>query len=489
MRVLSWLSCRVLVTLAAVGCVLPLSVLVFYSHPALDDFAIGNHLRGRSMGDYVMGVYRYTSGRYSASLFSGVIKFFGTHPQAYQALIFGGLGSFVLSLYAVTAGVAGRAKAGRGLAVALGSLLTIIALINFPWPAEGIFWLTGSVAYLYPATLTSVLAALLCRLYGRPPGAHRLQWVAAMLLGFLIPGFSEVTALLLPLVYLGAAGALRVPAWRGPWGRLGAATLLGSLLTLASPAHFAEWRTLGAGHGAGALVKAVVLATGGTAYCVVNWLGDGVLLLLLLLGLPLATALAQADTQSSLLHRLTRQPWLWPLLTLVGVWVAFLFCHVAAGLAPALRVKNLLYLYFVAGLLFSAYSWASRFEARHVALLVARPVQLGLAGWLLVACLSDHNVHLTHDRIGAGSNTVVQAYRDWLGGSAARYDQQQRARVAFVRAAPLSAAPLRLDPLREQPQTIFYYDISANENLWGNVAYARFYGCPAVYVLAKGAPR
>ncbi|MFD1870906.1 DUF6056 family protein [Hymenobacter bucti] len=441
------------------------------------------------MADYVAGVYRHTSGRYSASLFSVVIKFFGTHPQAYQALIFGGLSSFVLSLYAVTAGVTGRAKAGSELAVALGSLLTIIALIKFPWPAEGIFWLTGSVAYLYPATLTGVLVALLCWLYGRPSSAHWLQWATAMLLCFLIPGFSEVTALLLPLVYIGAAGALRVPAWRGPWGGLGAAMLLGSLLTLASPAHFAEWHTLGAGHGASALVKAMVLATGGMVYCVVNWLGDGILLLVLLLGLPLAAALAQADTHSSLLHRLTRQPLLWPLLTLAGVWVAFLFCHVASGLAPALRVKNLLYLYFVAGLLLSAYSWASRFEARYVALLVARPVQMGLTGWLLVACLSDHNVHLTHDSIGAGSNTVVQAYRDWLGGSAARYDQQQRARVAFVHTAPSSAAPLRLDPLRERPQTIFYYDISANENLWGNVAYAQFYGCPAVYVSEKDEPR
>jgi hypothetical protein len=38
------------------------------------------------------------------------------------------------------------------------------------------------------------------------------------------------------------------------------------------------------------------------------------------------------------------------------------------------------------------------------------------------------------------------------------------------------------------PRTIFYYDISANENLWGNVAYSQFYGGPAVYVLKAGAP-
>lgn len=308
------------------------------------------------------------------------------------------------------------------------------------------------------------------------------------MLAFLIPGFSEITALLLPLVYLGAAAALRAPVWRWPWAGVGLAILLGSLLTLASPAHFAQWQALGPGPGMASLVKAVVLATGGTAYCLINWLGNGLLVLLVLIGLPLATALARATTRPSLLHRLTRQLWLWPLLTLAGLWVSFLFCHVASGMAPALRVKNLLYLYFVAGGLLSAYSWASRLEVRYLALLLARPVQALLTSWLVVAFLSDHNVHLVHDEIGRESNTVVQAYRDWLDGSAARYDQQQRARVALVRAAPRSV-PFRLDPLREIPRTIFYYDISANETLWGNVAYSQFYGGPAVYVLPARAPR
>ncbi|TVT41258.1 hypothetical protein FNT36_07305 [Hymenobacter setariae] len=337
--------------------------------------------------------------------------------------------------------------------------------------------------------LTALLAALLSWLYAHPQRPHRVLWVIALLLGFIIPGFSEITALLLPLVYLGVAVALRISVRRWSWGGVGAAILLGSLLTLGSPAHFARWQALGPGHGVAGLVKGLLLATGGATYCVVNWLGNGMLLILVLLGLPLTSKLAPGPTQPSLLHRLTRQPWLWPLLTLVGVWLAFLFCHVASGIAPALRVKNLLYLYFVAGGLLSAYSWASRLNARYMALLVARPVQALLVGWFAVAFLSDHNVHLTHDDIGRESNTVVQAYRDWLSGSAARYDQQQRTRVALLRTASPGSAPLRLDPLLEQPRTIFYYDISADERLWGNVAYSQFYGGPAVYVLKAGEPR
>lgn len=483
------LSRQVVVTLVAGCCVLPLVVLAFYSHPALDDFAIGHYLRSRTMEHYVLDVYIHYSGRYSASLFSAVLKFFGTHPHAYQGLILGGLLGFVLSLYAVGISIAGCRPQAKGLAITLGSLLTITMLIGLPCPAEGIFWLTGSIAYLYPATLTSLLAALLFWLYKRPVRTYWPAWAVAMLLAFFIPGFSEITALLLPLVYLGVVGAMRVQSLRSPWSGVGAALLLGGLLTLATPAHFVLWRTLGPGPGVAGLLKAVVLATGGTAYCIINWVGNGLLPVLLLLSLPVVTKLTSVATHSSLLHRLTRQIWLWPLLTLVGVWISFLFCHVASGIAPALRVKNLLYLYFVAGGLLSAYSWATRLDARYVALLSTKSVQIALASWFVIAFLSDHNVGLTHDGIGRNSNTIVQAYRDWLSGSAAQYDRQQRARVALVRAASPSAGPLRLDPLREQPRTIFYYDISADERLWGNVAYSQFYGGPAVYVLEAGAPR
>jgi hypothetical protein len=486
---LTYLSRPVLFTLAAVGCLLPLGVLAWYSHPALDDFAIGHYLRSRSMSDYVLGVYGHSSGRYAASLFSVVLKFFAMQPGSYQALICGNMVGFVLSLYAVAASIVRGMARASSLTWALGGLLTIATFVNYPWPAEGLFWLTGSIAYLYPATFTGLLAALLGYLYAAPPRPHRLLWAGAVVLGFLIPGFSEITALLLPLVYVGAWAALRSSGMRWGWGAVGAAILLGSVLTLASPAHFGQWRTLGPAHGLAPLLKATALATGATAYLVVNWLGNGLLFLLALLALPLAPQLAQAAGPRSLLHRLAQRSWLWPVLTLAGVGLACLFCYVATGQGPALRVKNLLYLYFVVGGLLSAYSCASQLDGWYIKAFSARPVQALLAGWAVVAFLSDYNTHLTHDNIGRGNNAVVQAYRDWLGGSARRYDQQQRARVVLVRAARPGPTPLRLDPLREQPLTIFYYDISANEHLWGNIAYAQFYGCPPVYVLDADAPR
>lgn len=479
----SLLPRRALFNLLAVGCVLPFSVLAFYSHPALDDFAIGHHLRTHTIWQYVAAVYSHSSGRYSASIFSVVLQLFGAHPAAYQTLIEVGFLGFVLSLYVAAASVVRSVNGPAGLAVALGSLLTVAALTNFPWPAEGIFWLTGSIAYLYPVALTGLLAAILSYLYAQPPGRpHRLLWAVALLLSFLIPGFSEITALLLPLVCAGIVGALKPPGLRRGWWGVGSAMLLGSFLTLASPAHFTHWQTLGLGHGLVHLGKALLFASAGTGYIVINWLSNGLLALLALLGLPLATTLVRAaHGQRSLLHRITAQPWLWPVLMLVGVWLSFLFCYVATSLGPALRVKNLLYLYFIVGWLLSVYSWVRCLDARYVVMLSARPVQVGLAGWLAVAFLSDHNVHLTHNNIGRGNNTVVQAYCDWLSGDAAHYDSAQLARYQQVREA-LPGRRVVLPLLPVKPLTVFYADISCNPALWGNRTYALFYSQRAVWV-------
>ena len=127
---------------------------------------------------------------------------------------------------------------------------------------------------------------------------------------------------------------------------------------------------------------------------------------------------------------------------------------------------------------------ARRLDARTLAVLTAGSVRAGLLGWLLLTFLTDHNARLTHAGLGQQPNTVVQAYRDWLSGDAARYDAAQRARYATLRAT--TAPSVGLLPLPVQPTTLFYYDISANSTLWGNQAYARFFGKKAVWVQPPG---
>jgi hypothetical protein len=468
---------------AAAGCLLPFVALTFYSHPALDDFSIGDELRTKSAWKYAADVYLQSSGRYASSLSSAAIQYFGRHPAAYQWLVLAGLLGLVGGLYLAAAAAV---PAGHAcLAGGIGSVLIGAALLNFPKPADSIYWLTGEVAYLYPVALMAVLGALLAWLAAHSQaGGRGLAWAAAVGLAIYIPGFSEITALLLPLVVAGIVVAVRPRRLGSGWVAVGAAAILGGLLTLGTPAHHGRWQALGQ--------PTDVLLTAGRAgfhatYSLVNWLGNGLLPLWLLLALPLSVAFSRAAGERGLVQRLTQSVWLWPLLTGFGLWLSFFFYHFTMhdGLVP--RVKNLLYLYFVAGCVLSAHAAFRRLRPRHQAVLLAAPVRAGLGLWLLVAFLSDHNPGLLSADYGQGQNAVLQAYRDWLSGDAARYDQQQCARLALVRANAARPVPLRFAPLRPVPLSLFHADIAPDSTGWSNRAYARFYRYPAAVYVAEPA--
>lgn len=464
---------------AASGCLLPFVVLAFYSYPSLDDFAIGDYLRTRSMVVYIAEEYTNSSGRYASTLSSVVLKIFGLNPAAYQWLVVGGLLALVIGLY-VAAAAAVPAGAGR-LVAPIGSVLMGAMLLSFPKPAASIYWLTGEVAYFYPVVLMAWLVALLAWLAAHPGARGRwLAWVAAVALAAYIPGFSEITALLLPLVVVGIGIALRPRRLGYGWIAVAGAVLLGSLLTLATPAHYKHWQPATQ---LSTVVRTIGPAAFHTAYSVVNWLGNGLLPLWLLLALPLSVAYSRAASGRFLVQRLTRPLWLWPLLTLTGLWLSFFFYQLATQDAMAPRVQNLVYGYFVAGCVLSAHAAFRRLPPRYRSLLLATPVRVTMALALLLAFLTDHNERLSPTQTGQGYNTVFQAYRDWLSGDAARYEQQQLARTAQVQAATPITTPLRLDPLRTRPVSLFYRDLTASPAAWSNVAYAAFWHCPAVYAV------
>ena len=464
-------------SLLAALCVLPFLVLAYYSHPALDDLSISCFLRTVSLPSYVWNIYFTYSGRFSSSLFSGIHLLFNAQPSWYPYLIFFLVSTFALSLLAAATALVPVLVRGRGL---VGSLVLVLGFSGFPWPAEGLFWLTGAVAYLLPLSLGCCLLALLARGYtGLTTRPMHVLWLLSAVLGFLTAGFSEVGALLLLLVGGTLVGlpSLRPRQLAAYW--VVAATAVGCLLTLAAPGNFLRLSHRAGGFQIG---HSAVLAAVGAGYLLLNWLGSGLLLVLTALLVPVSQRIAHYPGRS-LLNRLTAGPgWLWPTLLLAGLFGATWFCYLAqGGIGPALRVKNLLYFYFLASWLLSVHAAVRRYAPPEWPRFPV-PLVLRAALGLLVSCLflSDHNTSLRHGSIGGAPNTVVQAYRDWLSGDAARYSAALDARYRLLRTTQQDSVALPELPVL--PQTLFYYDISYNPNLWGNRTYALFFHKKAVWI-------
>ena len=343
----------------AAGCALPFLGLAFYSHPALDDFAFSTALRTHQVAAYTWNSYVAHSGRFSSSLFSAVYLLFNAHSGWYPPLIFGFISLFCSGLFVATIALVPGQWPRKLLA---GSIILITGLSFFPWPAEGLFWLTGAIAYLTPLIFTCWLLVLLTRCYAAPNKQRYGLWLLSGTVGFLISGFSEIGALLLLLVgsALWVLPGLHPARREAHW--VGAAITVGCLLTLAAPGNFHRLNARPGGYHM-QVMHSAGLAVAGTAYLLVNWVGNALLLALTLVLLPVSQATTRYAGRS-LLNRLTTGPvWLWPLLLLLGLFGSTWFCYLVQtqGIGPALRVKNILYFYFLICWFLSVHAGVGRY--------------------------------------------------------------------------------------------------------------------------------
>lgn len=462
--------------LVAAGCLLPFVVLSFRSHPALDDFAFA--VATRRMGWLAFQKYEYLSwqGAYTTNalmsslnpLVSGHLDYYWLSPVAVLTIL-------VLGAWQLSWALLPRGYRSPGVAI----LLTLL-LVQFPNPAEGLYWLNAAWAYLLSSVAALLWGALLVRISRHPMGWGDL---AAMLLTAVLIGTNPVTGALLTGILL--AVLLGSPASvRRRWLMLTIVAVFCLGFSLASPGNGHRLDAVGTAGAApltalsllGALLRASVAA----AYTVLNWLGSGLLLIPTLLLTP---AMARLAIQPDLpLNRLTRNPW-WLTVVAAGlVLAAFVPTYWAIQQPPPPRLRNVIYLLFVVGWLLTVYAWVAWWVRRnHPLPTLPTYVHGALLLWLPLTFLTDHNARLTHIGIGQGRNAVVQAYRDWLSGDAARYDDAQKARYQLLYSTPRNV-DIVLPPLPVRPHTLFYYDISYNPALWGNQAYAQFFGKQTVRV-------
>jgi hypothetical protein len=81
-----------------------------------------------------------------------------------------------------------------------------------------------------------------------------------------------------------------------------------------------------------------------------------------------------------------------------------------------------------------------------------------LSGLFLLLLVTDHNFKLWRKQVGTPTNSVAQAYYDWLSGDAAQYDREEEARYALIQRT--SAEEVAIPALSRQPVTLFWWDIS-----------------------------
>lgn len=220
--------------LLAGGPLLAHAYVGFFTRYMADDYCTAAMLRRAGLLGMQKALYVGWSGRFSFTLAVGLVESLGPSVVPY-------LPAFVLAAWlAALWWAASQFGPGRARALLLAELILFVTLDdNTGGVHEALYWQTGSLTYVPPLVILTLVAGGLARLYARGSGrvgARGLLPYAAA--AFCAGGFSET---FVSMQTAALSAALAVCAWRGrrgdeaarPVARALRAALLGSVLALA----------------------------------------------------------------------------------------------------------------------------------------------------------------------------------------------------------------------------------------------------------------
>ncbi|MCB2410423.1 DUF6056 family protein [Hymenobacter lucidus] len=476
-----------LIGITGVLSLLPFVALCWYAHPSADDFLTANDVSKHGHWGYISYMYYHWTGRYTAAALWGLLN-----PVAYGYITegYGLVCLLMILLLPVAAYLLFRVLLGeqykRRYAWLAAGALTALFLFQMPSPAEGFYWITSDYNYMVPACLTLLLLGALVRHANMPAGAARRKWLGvAALLASVVVGGNETNALPL-LVGLGSFTLLRcIQQRRIDWEYmlLSAVVVAACAVAFLAPGNFVRMHE----HRQQYTVLQAVDRGALSAYrCLINWLGNGVLLAITVLLAPLSYRLSRVPDLP--LNRLAQNPLFITLLLPVSVIIVFSLAHYATSTSMPPRSQNVLYLFFLVGWFVNAHAWARRYWSRATAPADAVPAYAHwlLVGWVVLAFAVGHRFRARGREKVDNTNNIMLAYQDWLSGAAARYDAQLTARYQYLHSWESANTPdVVVEPLRNPSKTLLFYDITPTTDDWSNQAYAEFFGKKSIRVSAE----
>lgn len=459
------LSTSLVCLLAVIG-ILPFLLLCGYAQPSADDWYMAVHTMEKGFWRANIEMYLGQSGRF----FSSALLFLNPMLLSFAAFKLWCLTVLVgLGLALRWAAAAWFPEASHSWRWMITVLVFVLFLWDMPSTAQGLYWGTGMAGYTLPGVLSLCLAGM----FGRR--CLDVDWsprpallAAASLIAFAITGCTEVAMALL-LAHVSMLNALFF--WRHrrvsrPLLVLLVATLAGVAVVVLTPGN-ANRQTWYDNEVAQAPVPALLMALKLAVRQVAIWLA---FVPFFLFSLVIAGAWPEALQVSR------QRAWELIVVSLVlmagTVFGGFFLGTWSMGTAIPLRGVNLVLLFFII-------DWIVLL-AGIIALLRAWHVEIPRAGHVL--CVSAFLIFCANAQMSAGTN-VKAAWRDLIGGGAARYDQESAARHAFIRGSP--EQDVLVPALAARPTTLFFNDLTPDPTNWRNTGCASFFKKRSVALTPK----
>lgn len=449
--------------------IVPLLALSFYNHPSpVDDYC------------YIDTVFKY--GYFEAMNFyytGWTGRYFGILLNHSNPLVVKWAGGFKLLSFLLVLGLTGSlfalckelfAKWNRWGILGITGGIMLLFLLKIMSIVEAFYWMAAFVTYTVPNILTLYWLTVMIRMYQQPNGMRqKLTAIFAGFLVFAVIGCSETNLTIMVLLVAGWFGYQLVI--RRKWDNLAFFMVIIAVFScyifFTSPGNILRMNGNPEGRN---FTLSTIQSLKKLTQLSIDWVFRTPLLVFSILWIAVLPRLFDKYTTAIPYFRVP----IWiVILTYLGILFVQIFpSYYGIGIEPAPRVINSIYFYFLLGWFYTLSAvlyWLYRnqiFGAQHWYL--PPSIKAVLALLILVSTLFSSNLRMV--------------YGDWLRGRAATYDQELKARYAYIESTP--GDTVYVAPLKSKPQSIYLDDANPNpKHLWSRCM-GGYFGKKAVVLKA-----
>ncbi|RIA10269.1 hypothetical protein OE09_2124 [Flavobacteriaceae bacterium MAR_2010_72] len=428
--------------------ILPFLILVFYNHPAADDFCY--HFQSYKLGFLESQWHWYThwTGRYFATFMLSLEPIVTGSFIWYKLIPIVLLLLFFISVYLLSS------KLFKNLTIkallCITSLIFITYIIQMPSVVQGFFWMPGSISYVLPCILSIFLITGIMRLIYEPKWSYLL---ISILLGFIIIGCNETSMLMIDfLIGLIVVYRFYVDQRINRYLLiLMLSFILFSLIVIYSPGNAERASNFSNSQD---FFNTVLQTSLAVKKYVLHWLT--IILLMILLFFGYFSSLS--DTVTSRLFNVSPMLVFW--IAIILPFIGFFPGYWTLGGAPPLRTINTIYFFFLIGVVYFFMTLFFKFKTNNTNFI---KFSNGVNYLLIVmVCL-----------FFIKSNNVKMAYYDLLGGEAYTYDLELKLRYNTIKTSTQDT--IYVMPLQTKPTSLYFDDITQDSKDWRNRCYDNYY--------------
>ncbi|WP_321425296.1 DUF6056 family protein [uncultured Bacteroides sp.] len=456
-----------LLIITCISSLIPLFLLSIYNNPAVDDYTYALRDTNRNIIEVVLNTYQNWSGRYFSTAIAQInpltyhsLTAYKIYPAILIAIFCAAYFYFFKSIF--------KESLSRLKVLSISAFFILLFVLQAPSVSEAFYWFSGYAAFTVPSILLIFLGALLIK------ERSLFQQIIAIILAICITGGNEVSAVilfsfLLFINYIFYTNNQRINKRNG---LLLIVTFVCIVIVILSPGNFIRAGGETTSHN-------ILWTFAGSILQSLSWfiIWGQALILASIIYIPLfGVKIAKSDNKqaTSIFHITYRQYLTFFLLTLLIAHIPPLW---GLGTVVIGRIANVIYIFFL-------FSWFYGLQLIINKNIERIPIHnnryykfIYIA--IFIAFLLNNVFNI--------NNNIATSYVDLITGKAKNYDIELEKRNIIIQNNKSNRKIITLPLINNLPKTIYFKDISNDENYWANRSYREYWNCKSKIKKEEGA--